>query len=86
MTQTVKLIAFPGAPNLPIFVAQENGWFANNCLTRPEAPLLHTIGYALQGVLEVGILSGEKRFVDAARKGTVPLLPLISPKCAIRIR
>jgi ABC-type nitrate/sulfonate/bicarbonate transport system substrate-binding protein len=23
----VKLIAFPGAPNLPIFVAQENGWF-----------------------------------------------------------
>ena len=27
MTQTVKLIAFPGAPNLPIFVAQEKGWF-----------------------------------------------------------
>ena len=25
--QTVKLIAFPGAPNLPIFVAQEQGWF-----------------------------------------------------------
>ena len=23
----VKLIAFPGAPNLPIFVAQEKGWF-----------------------------------------------------------
>ena len=27
MTKTVKLIAFPGAPNLPIFVAQERGWF-----------------------------------------------------------
>lgn len=27
MTQTIKLIAFPGAPNLPIFVARENGWF-----------------------------------------------------------
>ncbi len=27
MTETVKLIAFPGAPNLPIFVAKENGWF-----------------------------------------------------------
>ena len=27
MTQKLKLIAFPGAPNLPIFVAKENGWF-----------------------------------------------------------
>ena len=27
MSQTVKLIAFPGAPNLPIFVAQERDWF-----------------------------------------------------------
>jgi ABC-type nitrate/sulfonate/bicarbonate transport system substrate-binding protein len=27
MMQKLKLIAFPGAPNLPIFVAQENGWF-----------------------------------------------------------
>ncbi len=30
MTQTVKLIAFPGAPNLPIFVAQEKGWFTKH--------------------------------------------------------
>ena len=30
MTQTVQLIAFPGAPNLPIFVAQEKGWFAKH--------------------------------------------------------
>jgi ABC-type nitrate/sulfonate/bicarbonate transport system substrate-binding protein len=27
MTQKLRLIAFPGAPNLPIFVARENGWF-----------------------------------------------------------
>jgi hypothetical protein len=26
---------------------QPNGWFDNNCLTRPEAPLLHTIAYTL---------------------------------------
>jgi hypothetical protein len=65
---------------------RENGWFANNCLTRPEAPLLHTIGYTLQGVLEVGVLSGEQRFVDAARRGALPLLALISPKGAIRGR
>jgi uncharacterized protein YyaL (SSP411 family) len=59
---------------------QENGWFANNCLTHPKTPLLHTIGYTLQGVLEVGILSGEARFVEAARRGAAPLLGLISAK------
>ncbi len=63
-----------------------SGWFANNCLTHPATPLLHTIGYTLQGVLEVGILSGEKRFVEAARRGTLPLLPLISRKGFIRGR
>jgi uncharacterized protein YyaL (SSP411 family) len=65
---------------------RENGWFANNCLTRPEAPLLHTIGYTLQGVLEVGILSGERRFVEAARRGAQPLLTRISRRGAIRGR
>ena len=30
MTETIKLIAFPGAPNLPIFVAQEKGWFTKH--------------------------------------------------------
>jgi ABC-type nitrate/sulfonate/bicarbonate transport system substrate-binding protein len=32
VTQTIKLIAFPGAPNLPIFVARENGWFERHGL------------------------------------------------------
>ncbi|HEX5138157.1 MAG TPA: hypothetical protein VFY93_14370 [Planctomycetota bacterium] len=57
-----------------------SGWFANNCLTHPKTPLLHTIGYTLQGVLEVGILSGEARFVEAARRGATPLLARISGK------
>jgi hypothetical protein len=47
---------------------RENGWFAENCLTDPELPLLHTIAYAAQGVLEIGIVLKEARFVDAARK------------------
>ena len=55
-----------------------NGWFANNCLDRPEAPLLHTIGYTLQGVLEVGLLAGRDDFVAAARRGTDPLLERMS--------
>jgi hypothetical protein len=47
---------------------RENGWFAENCLTDPERPLLHTIAYAAQGVLEIGVTLQEARFVAAARK------------------
>jgi hypothetical protein len=55
-----------------------NGWFANNCLDRPEAPLTHTIGYTLQGILEVGILAGREDFMDACARGTEPLLATLS--------
>lgn len=53
---------------------QTNGWFADNCLTAPAAPLTHTIGYTLQGILEVGVLAGREDFLDAARQGLLPLL------------
>lgn len=46
---------------------QTNGWFARNCLTRSEAPLTHTIGYTLQGVLEVGLLAKREDFIASAR-------------------
>jgi hypothetical protein len=45
-----------------------NGWFRYNCLTRSEAPLTHTIGYTLQGVLELGLLAGRERYVAAVMK------------------
>jgi hypothetical protein len=52
------------------------GWFDNNCLSgRLHAPLLHTIGYTLQGLLELGIRSKEAKYVDAVRRGVDPLLP-----------
>lgn len=44
-----------------------NGWIAHNCLTRSEAPLTHTIGYALQGILEVGIAAARPDFIGAVR-------------------
>src|SRR5262249_30617227 len=56
---------------------QPNGWFANNCLTRSNAPLLHTIAYTMQGILEVGILAGRQDFVDAVRLGIAPLIKRI---------
>jgi hypothetical protein len=57
-----------------------NGWFANNCLTRHEAPLLHTIGYTLQGILEVGISTKRDDFIGAAQRGIDPLISQMSSK------
>ncbi len=45
---------------------QKNGWFAHNCLTHSEKPLTHTIGYAIQGILEVGVLAERMDLVCAA--------------------
>ena len=53
---------------------KDNGWFANNCLTRSSAPLTHTSGYTLQGILEVGLLSGREDFIAAAIKGVSPFI------------
>ena len=47
---------------------QANGWFAHNCLARSDAPLTHTIGYTLQGMIEVGVLAKREDFISAARK------------------
>jgi hypothetical protein len=55
-----------------------NGWFAHNCLSRSEAPLTHTIGYTLQGILEVGLLSGREDFITAVRRGIDPIMERIA--------
>ena len=38
--------------------ARPNGWLPDNCLNDPIRPLLHTIAYTTQGMLEAGRLSG----------------------------
>lgn len=48
---------------------RENGWFPNNCLGMSTIPLTHTIGYALQGVFEVGVLAEREDFIAAAERG-----------------
>jgi len=58
---------------------ESNGWFAHNCLTRSDAPLTHTHGYALQGILEVGLLAEREDFLEAARRGIDSILPKIAP-------
>ncbi len=56
-----------------------NGWFRHNCLYDPDRPLLHTIAYALRGILEVGRALGEERYVQAARRGADAVLAQQAP-------
>ena len=51
-----------------------NGWFAECCLSDDERPLLHTIGYTMEGLLEAGVIRGEPRYLDAARAPADALL------------
>jgi uncharacterized protein YyaL (SSP411 family) len=51
-----------------------NGWFKNNCLSDPDRPLLHTIAYALEGVVEVGIALQHGAYIAAVRKAADELL------------
>ncbi|MFA6146786.1 MAG: beta-L-arabinofuranosidase domain-containing protein [bacterium] len=52
----------------------ENGWFRHNCLSDPSCPLLHTIAYSIRGILETGIYTKERKYVEAARKASEALL------------
>lgn len=45
---------------------QENGWFADNCLSDARRPLVHTIAYATQGVLETGVALDNQHYIDRA--------------------
>ena len=53
-----------------------NGWFKNNAFNINEDPLLHTIAYAIRGVLECGIYLDNKTYIDAAKKSADVLLKL----------
>jgi uncharacterized protein YyaL (SSP411 family) len=46
----------------------ERGWFRQNCLNDNQRPLLHTIAYTAQGLLESGILLEDARYIEASRR------------------
>jgi hypothetical protein len=56
-----------------------NGWFPDCCLSDPARPLLHTIAYAMQGLLELGLLSGDAGLVDTARRTADSLMRTLAP-------
>jgi hypothetical protein len=62
--------------NLSFALTQQrtNGWFDNCCIDDAEQPLLHTIAYAIDGLLESGAILGDERFQRAARQAADALL------------
>lgn len=53
---------------------RENGWFEDCCLSDDSRPLLHTIAYTMEGLLEAGAILGEPSFVQAAERAASALL------------
>ena len=43
-----------------------NGWFEQCCLDYPNAPLTHTIGYVLRGLIEVYLYTHERDILEAS--------------------
>lgn len=62
----------------------ENGWFENAAFNAGEQPILHTIAYTVQGVLEIGIALDRKDLVEAAKKTADRIVLLMEANGAIR--
>lgn len=58
---------------------QGNGWFKSCCLTHPEKPLTHTLGYTMQGLFELGVLADRSDFISAVEKCAQQLIRNIQP-------
>lgn len=52
----------------------ENGWFRDCCLSEPEHPLTHTIGYVLRGVVEAYRFTREDVYLRSSIKTADALL------------
>jgi len=55
---------------------QPNGWYAECCLDDNQKPLLHTIAYTMEGLLESGVILQEQRFIDGAKLAADALMKL----------
>lgn len=67
---------------------QQNGWFGDcdNTLKRNDKPILHTISYTIDGLLDCGIMLNDKRIIDAAKKSADKLFEIFSRKKFLRGR
>jgi hypothetical protein len=58
---------------------QPNGWVADCCLTLPDTPLTHTLGYYLRGLLEAFEYFQDERYLVATRRTADGLLGALRP-------
>ncbi len=47
---------------------RSNGWLPDCCLSDAQAPLLHTLAYAMQGLLGIGMLTDRRDLIAGARR------------------
>lgn len=59
---------------------RDNGWFEGNCLSDPTAPLLHTLCYAVEGLLGGAQALKEKRWQAAALKALRAMAQRVDPQ------
>lgn len=61
---------------------QENGWFMNadNTTVYNHVPILHTIAYTIDGILDTGLKLNELMYIEAARKSADQLLKIFEKK------
>jgi hypothetical protein len=57
-----------GLKNIRWAIGQQhpNGWFPDCCLYKVKQPLTHTLAYALRGVVEGYLFSGDRALLDSA--------------------
>jgi hypothetical protein len=65
---------------------RDNGWFDKNAFADSEVPLLHTIGYVLEGLLGVGELLNRQQYIAATIAGIDPLLRIHQQTGALKGR
>jgi uncharacterized protein YyaL (SSP411 family) len=68
-----------GARNIHFSLSRQqgNGWFADNCLTDARQPLLHTIVYAMEGILGAHDALGDRACLDAVVRAADALVSRI---------
>lgn len=52
----------------------ENGWLKNNGFYPEQEPLVHTIAYSIQGILEASVYLRKKKYFEAAMKAAEPMI------------
>jgi hypothetical protein len=57
----------------------QQGWFANCCLSDPDNPLTHTLGYMLRGMVEAYLFTRDKKILQAALKTSEGALSALQP-------